>query len=380
MARQAARILVEIWSDDDFIALDEGPQFRYLFLLTQPDLDHTGVISLRDRRWAKKSADVNAKRVMAELEALTEARFVILDEDHEELLIRSFMRRDQVYRQPNILRSAVRQLASVSSPILRAALAVEVDRIAGADDIPDGSLEPLAEMRQSLVKDAANPSNVVALVADQGNLEPNREGYGEGFPEPFGDGYALTPGDGKGLGDGPRGVGGPGEGGNSSPTFDDFWEVYPRKAAKKGARAKWDIAVKKAAPADIIAGAERYRDDPNRTAKYTKHPTTWLNQGCWEDEPIPGNALVPADSSQSVTDQRVAGWMVLSEQMGAALWTCRPPDTCSRSPLPTTTGRPPKRRRRRGRTTSATSPARRPWPPSASTTANARTRGLSRGT
>lgn len=314
MARQEARILVELWSDEDFRALDRGPQFRFLFLLSQPDLDHTGVISLRDRRWAKASADATARIVMDELDALAAARFIVVDEEHEELLIRSFMRRDRVYRQPNILRSAVRQLASVSSPLLRAALAVEVDRIALADDIPEGSLEPLAEMRAALPKDAANPSNVLALVADRGMSEPKPEGYVEGFPEPFGDGYARTPGDGEGVGNGPRGVGGPGEGG----TFEDFWAAYPRKVEKKGARAKWDTAVKKADPAEIIAGAERYRDDPNRTAKYTKHPTTWLNQGCWEDEPIPGNAVALIGDQPSVNDQRVAGWIQLGAEMEAA--------------------------------------------------------------
>jgi hypothetical protein len=314
VARQAARILVEIWSDEDFRALDQDPQFRFLFLLSQPDLDHTGLISLRDRRWAKASADATAKRVMSELDALAAARFIVVDEEHEELLIRSFMRRDQVYRQPNILRSAVRQLASMSSPTLRAALAVEVDRITRADDVPEGSLEPLAEMRAALVKDAANPSNVLALVADQGMSEPKPEG----FPEPFGDGYARTPGDGNGVGDGLRGVGGPGEGGAPAPTFDDFWVVYPRKVEKKTARAKWDAAIKRATPAEIIAGAERYRDDPRRTPQYTKHPTTWLNGDCWGDEPIPGNAVARIGDQQSVNDQRVAGWMQLGAEMEAA--------------------------------------------------------------
>jgi hypothetical protein len=36
-----------------------------------------------------------------------------------------------------------------------------------------------------------------------------------------------------------------------------------------------------------MAGAERYRDDPNRTDEFTAHPTTWLNRDGWNDAPLP---------------------------------------------------------------------------------------------
>ena len=31
----------------------------------------------------------------------------------------------------------------------------------------------------------------------------------------------------------------------------------------------------------------RYADDPNRVEAFTAHPTTWLNAGRWNDEPLP---------------------------------------------------------------------------------------------
>lgn len=69
--------------------------------------------------------------------------------------------------------------------------------------------------------------------------------------------------------------------------FERFWKLYPLKVEKVGARAKFAAALRRGVnPEAIIAGAERYRDDPNREDGYTKHPTTWLNNGCWEDEPI----------------------------------------------------------------------------------------------
>lgn len=85
----------------------------------------------------------------------------------------------------------------------------------------------------------------------------------------------------------------PKPGSDNDPDWLRFWEIYPLKKSKDGARRSWAAALKKAAASDIIAGAERYRDDPARKPEYTKHPTTWLNQGCWTDEPtpIPGNVV-----------------------------------------------------------------------------------------
>jgi hypothetical protein len=79
----------------------------------------------------------------------------------------------------------------------------------------------------------------------------------------------------------------PAPGSDSDPDWVKFWETYPLKKSKDGARKSWAAAIKKADAADIIAGAERYRSDPARKPEYTKHPTTWLNQGCWADEATP---------------------------------------------------------------------------------------------
>lgn len=75
-------------------------------------------------------------------------------------------------------------------------------------------------------------------------------------------------------------------------TFERWWAVYPRRQSKKAARAIFErIVTRKEATIDeLMVGAERYRDDPNREDAYTKHPTTWLNQGCWADELLPQRA------------------------------------------------------------------------------------------
>lgn len=72
-----------------------------------------------------------------------------------------------------------------------------------------------------------------------------------------------------------------------SKAFAEFWAVYPRKAGKRAAESAFERACRRAMPEVIVAGAERYRDDPNRDDAFTAHPTTWLNGDRWDDPPLP---------------------------------------------------------------------------------------------
>ncbi|AYN57519.1 helix-turn-helix DNA binding domain protein [Arthrobacter phage Coral] len=69
--------------------------------------------------------------------------------------------------------------------------------------------------------------------------------------------------------------------------FADFWAIFPRKTAKAAALKAWTKAVKSVDAGEIIRGARRYADDPNRDPQFTVYPATWLNAGRWEDEPLP---------------------------------------------------------------------------------------------
>ncbi len=69
--------------------------------------------------------------------------------------------------------------------------------------------------------------------------------------------------------------------------FYEFWKVYPRKVGKQAAEKAFAKAAKTTDQNVIIVGAARYADDPNRVDAFTAHPTTWLNAGRWNDEPLP---------------------------------------------------------------------------------------------
>jgi hypothetical protein len=68
--------------------------------------------------------------------------------------------------------------------------------------------------------------------------------------------------------------------------FARFWEIYPRKVGKIAARKAWDRLTVK--PDIVIEGVERMIADPNLPSlEFLPHPSTWLNEGRWEDEPYP---------------------------------------------------------------------------------------------
>lgn len=68
--------------------------------------------------------------------------------------------------------------------------------------------------------------------------------------------------------------------------FDEFWKVYPRKVGKQAARkafAKVKVDLER-----VLQGARRFANDPNKPIlQYLPHPSTWLNEGRWDDEPYP---------------------------------------------------------------------------------------------
>jgi len=67
--------------------------------------------------------------------------------------------------------------------------------------------------------------------------------------------------------------------------FAEFYAAYPRKEARRKAEQAWRAAVKRATPADILAGLARFDFKPER--QYQPMPATWLNQDRWADEPTP---------------------------------------------------------------------------------------------
>ena len=99
--------------------------------------------------------------------------------------------------------------------------------------------------------------------------------------------------------------------------FNGFWDVYPRHTGgRREARKAWDKAINYADPRTIIGAAALFRDDPNRDDQFTPHPTTWLNQHRWDDDPLPARSGGTSGTSMYVDAAREftlsADWPPLS--------------------------------------------------------------------
>lgn len=71
--------------------------------------------------------------------------------------------------------------------------------------------------------------------------------------------------------------------------FENWWAEYPNKKSKQDAQRIFEklLTAKRVSFDELLAGAKAYAEhcrqektDPH----YIKHPSTWLNQGCWADE------------------------------------------------------------------------------------------------
>lgn len=111
--------------------------------------------------------------------------------------------------------------------------------------------------------------------------------------EPMEEGSVI--GEGKGGGKGKVYTSPSGDGNHDG--FDQFWETYPRKIGKEAARKAW----KKLRPSPqmqsmiVIAVKTQCACDQwtRDGGQFIPHPTTWLNQGRWQDE-VQGQAVAQA--------------------------------------------------------------------------------------
>ena len=120
MARTYAPIHCTIWSDPAFLALSSGAQRLYILALSQPTISLCGVVAYTPKRWALLAPDTSAKQITKALSELVAKGFVLVDEDTEELMIRSFVKHDGIEKKPNVIKGMWTAWQATHSPRLRA--------------------------------------------------------------------------------------------------------------------------------------------------------------------------------------------------------------------------------------------------------------------
>ena len=95
--------------------------------------------------------------------------------------------------------------------------------------------------------------------------------------------------------------------------FPEFWKIYPRKKDKKNARKKFQ-KLKLQEQKDCIEGTKMYVKEieiKSTEMTYIKHPTTFINGECWEDEfevEVKKKSLQASDYPMDAVGSARKGW------------------------------------------------------------------------
>lgn len=293
MARNYGRIATAIWRDEDFLALSTDARFTYLMLLSQPNISPCGVLELTERRWARNLGfDCGPA-----LDELVAHRFLVIDQDTEEVLIRTFVKWDGGANNDLRRRAITDSAEAVASLSLRAAIAPELVRN-GLDKAPSkpyrSPIEALSEAhREPMDSPSIEPRSPV-----EGRRVVVKKRIPEPQPQPLTTTQNQSPSDSPSIVDTstPEPPAAPAEtamkGKPRLPSglrsaFEEFWAAYPRRTARAEAERKFAIAARDTEPALIVAAAKRYAAAvANSEPRFIAHPSTWLHQGRWDDEPV----------------------------------------------------------------------------------------------
>lgn len=151
MAREHARIWLDINADDDFEKLPFDAQGFYCrVILTLDDLSWCGVADWRPRKLTTKAPDLTYERIQRAAWDLEAGRFCLFDVGTEEVLARSFIRRDELLRNPKYGAAVVKAYGGIASKMLRAAVVTEIRRV--HDEHPEYSSWSHADVGPALSK------------------------------------------------------------------------------------------------------------------------------------------------------------------------------------------------------------------------------------
>src|SRR5699024_9739203 len=125
MARDYGKVFTNIWSDQNFKSLSGNAQRVYFQLISQPDLSMAGVLTLAAKRWALQTADQGERDISEALDELEGHAFVVVDTDTQEVLVRSYIRRDLGWKSPTTMTAIASSARSGLSTVIKRRLAVE---------------------------------------------------------------------------------------------------------------------------------------------------------------------------------------------------------------------------------------------------------------
>lgn len=118
------RIHRSIKNDDDFLALSIQANWLYKELLL--DVNFVGVGLWYPRKMLDRAGNATIETIEIAAQELVDALFLVVDERTGEFLIRTFMRHDGLYQQPNMCKAMVKAYTDTGSRKLCRVIAWEL--------------------------------------------------------------------------------------------------------------------------------------------------------------------------------------------------------------------------------------------------------------
>lgn len=327
MAREHAQIRLDMWSDDDFTELSHGAQWLYLYLLASPSLNYAGVSDWRPARIAARNSDLTAADVRRFGLQLQAGHFIVIDEDTEEVIVRSFVKHDGLMSRPNVVKALVSDYGQVASRTLRAVLVGQLKRLHNTQpELRWEATGNLLEKRSLSIEEAfaelgADPSGKGSV---KGSDNPSGKGSSDdGGTLPVGDASLLAPSSllltpcstapnsvasDDAQTDKTKSASKPK---HEAEAFEVFWDSYGKKVGRGQAVKAWDTALKKTDAQTLINAASQFNAWNQRSGtdvQFIANPSTWLNGERWLDERPEPTQVRPKG------DQRFMNAMQLSEK------------------------------------------------------------------
>lgn len=192
MARDHARIKVDIWGDDDWLDLSTDAQMLYFTLYTSPGLTLCGAGDWHPGKLCNRSSDWTRERLNSAAVELSRNLFLIIDADTEEYLIRSWIKHDGLWRTPNMAVSVANARAELASRMLRGVVVFEVSKLRDAE--PDSSSWEKPAVKNMLSQKAIDPADLEPFnPGSNGGSNHTSNGGSKGGSNPY-DSLPLTHG------------------------------------------------------------------------------------------------------------------------------------------------------------------------------------------
>ena len=129
MSRKYGKTHIRRWSQPEWVALGPVAQWLYDALVSQAALSQCGAMDWKPKQIRKLSAALTMDVLEAAMQELREGLFVVLDEDVDVLLVRSFIRNDVELSNRNMMVSVVKAWHQIGSMELKRVVIFELLRL-----------------------------------------------------------------------------------------------------------------------------------------------------------------------------------------------------------------------------------------------------------